>query len=158
MLGEYKLTLSGHPMVVTALRTPQRPTQVFQRHNSMKTSRRPRDYTSPKAIRRTAARSSVAPATARYLTAGIQLAELTRAGRGRSTTWHTTISDHGRAWARANHQNRSRRQFVFVLAGVIEVEAGDGGVRLVEDTAGRGHVTRAIGTDPALVPLVRLED
>lgn len=46
-----------------------------------------------------------------------------------------------------------RRQFVVQLAGEVEVEASDGEVRrlgpgavvLVEDTDGRGHVTRPIG-------------
>jgi quercetin dioxygenase-like cupin family protein len=51
-----------------------------------------------------------------------------------------------------------RRQFVLILAGVLEVTVGDGAARrfgpgsvvLVEDTAGQGHQTRALGTDDAV--------
>lgn len=47
-----------------------------------------------------------------------------------------------------------RRQFVITLSGEAEVEASDGEVRrigpgtimLAEDTTGRGHITRGIGT------------
>lgn len=47
-----------------------------------------------------------------------------------------------------------RRQFVITLAGEAEVEASDGEVRrigpgtvmLAEDTTGKGHITRGVGT------------
>ena len=47
-----------------------------------------------------------------------------------------------------------RRQFVCVLSGVAELRVGDGDTRrfgpgsvvLVEDTAGQGHQTRALGS------------
>jgi hypothetical protein len=50
-----------------------------------------------------------------------------------------------------------RRQFVVVLAGVLEIEAGDGetrrfgpgGVVLVTDLTGPGHRTRVPGPDEA---------
>ena len=58
-----------------------------------------------------------------------------------------------------------RRQFVFVLTGVLEVEVSDGEVRLfesgsvvfVEDTTGKGHVSRVVGSErvtAATVPVV----
>jgi quercetin dioxygenase-like cupin family protein len=48
-----------------------------------------------------------------------------------------------------------RRQFMIALRGVVEVQAGDGESRrltpgmilLLEDTSGKGHVTRSVGTE-----------
>ena len=47
-----------------------------------------------------------------------------------------------------------RRQFVITLSGEAEIEASDGEVRhigpgtvmLAEDTTGKGHITRGVGT------------
>ena len=58
-----------------------------------------------------------------------------------------------------------RRQFVITLSGHAEVEASDGEIRqigpgtimLAEDTTGKGHITRGVGTDERLsifVPLI----
>jgi quercetin dioxygenase-like cupin family protein len=57
-----------------------------------------------------------------------------------------------------------QRQFMFLLAGQIEVGVSDGEVRtygpgdiaLLEDTSGRGHVTRVVGSDDILIAVVRL--
>lgn len=57
-----------------------------------------------------------------------------------------------------------RRQYSITLSGHAEIEVGDGtvvrvgpgDVLLAEDLAGRGHVTRSVGTGPrfyAIVPL-----
>jgi hypothetical protein len=54
------------------------------------------------------------------------------------------------------------RQFLFCLSGVTEVEVGDGEVRrfpagsvlMLEDTAGRGHNTHVVSTEPALLAAV----
>ena len=57
-----------------------------------------------------------------------------------------------------------RRQYSITLSGQAEIEVGDGtvvrvgpgDVLLAEDLTGRGHVTRAVGTEPrfyAIVPL-----
>jgi hypothetical protein len=51
-----------------------------------------------------------------------------------------------------------RRQYVINLSGQSEIEIGDGTKRrfgpgdifLVDDTTGRGHISRAIGTQPRL--------
>ena len=48
-----------------------------------------------------------------------------------------------------------RRQFVITLSGEAEVEASDGEVRrigpgtimLADDTTGKGHITRGLGTE-----------
>lgn len=56
------------------------------------------------------------------------------------------------------------RQFHFYLAGEIEAEASDGEVRrfgprsiiLVEDTTGKGHRSRIIGSTDALIAVVKL--
>ena len=57
-----------------------------------------------------------------------------------------------------------RKQFVFVLAGRIEVEVGDGEKRefgpgdviLALDTAGRGHISRTVGKQPAISAAVAI--
>ena len=59
-----------------------------------------------------------------------------------------------------------KRQVFFYLAGEIEAETSDGEVRrfgpgsitLVEDTTGRGHRSRVIGTEDVLLAVVRLSD
>jgi len=55
-----------------------------------------------------------------------------------------------------------RRQFIFMLAGELEVEVSDGETRrfgpgaviLAEDTAGRGHVSRVVGDTRSYVVAV----
>ena len=59
-----------------------------------------------------------------------------------------------------------RRQFVVTLAGKAEVEASDGEVRaigpgtvmLAEDTTGKGHITRGVGTAERLSLFIPLPD
>ena len=59
-----------------------------------------------------------------------------------------------------------RRQFVFVLTGELEGAVSDGEVRrlapgsvvLLEDTWGKGHSTRVVGNDYALLAVVQLPD
>jgi hypothetical protein len=59
-----------------------------------------------------------------------------------------------------------RRQFVITLSGEAEVEASDGEVRrigpgtvmLAEDTSGKGHITRGVGTSERLSLFVPLAD
>jgi quercetin dioxygenase-like cupin family protein len=56
------------------------------------------------------------------------------------------------------------RVLLVVLAGTAEVEVSDGEVRrfgpgsvnLVEDTTGKGHVTRAVGDEPRVTLMARL--
>ena len=59
-----------------------------------------------------------------------------------------------------------QRQFIFILIGELEVEVSDGEVRtlgpgsvaLVEDTSGKGHVSRVVSTERcycAFVPLAK---
>jgi hypothetical protein len=51
-----------------------------------------------------------------------------------------------------------RRQFVFILSGMVEVTVGSGDARrfgpgsvlLFENTAGQGHQTRALDTDDVI--------
>jgi hypothetical protein len=57
-----------------------------------------------------------------------------------------------------------RRRFILRLTGIIEATASDGETRqmgpgsivLVEDTSGKGHLTRCIGTEEALSIYVHL--
>lgn len=59
-----------------------------------------------------------------------------------------------------------RRQFVIVLSGELEVEVSDGekrrfgsgGICLVEDTAGRGHVSRLTSKMRCYAAVVPLGD
>lgn len=59
-----------------------------------------------------------------------------------------------------------KRQFIFYLAGEIEAEVSDGEVRrfgpgsvtLVEDTTGKGHVSRVVSTNEVLGVVVQLDD
>jgi len=57
-----------------------------------------------------------------------------------------------------------KRQYVITLSGQVEIETGDGTTRrfgpgdvmLAEDTTGRGHITRVVGSEPrqyAFIPL-----
>lgn len=55
-----------------------------------------------------------------------------------------------------------RRQWVIILSGQLEIGLGDGTLRrfgpgdarLVEDTTGRGHTTRAVGNQPCVTAVV----
>ena len=66
-------------------------------------------------------------------------AELHRAPPGRVSDWHTA----------------PRRQYVITLFGHGELEVsggkkisvGPGNIELVEDTTGKGHITRVVGTE-----------
>jgi hypothetical protein len=57
------------------------------------------------------------------------------------------------------------RQVHFYLSGEVEAEVSDGEVRrfgpgsviLVEDTTGRGHTSRAVGTTDVLLAIVQLD-
>ncbi|HEV3166873.1 MAG TPA: hypothetical protein VGZ22_22790 [Isosphaeraceae bacterium] len=70
---------------------------------------------------------------------GVTGAELHRAAPGRVSDWHTA----------------PRRQYVITLSGQGELEVsggkkipvGPGHIELVEDTTGKGHITRVTGTE-----------
>jgi len=59
-----------------------------------------------------------------------------------------------------------RRQFVINLHGSVDIEIGDGSVRrlgpgdilLAEDTAGQGHISRAVNGEPRTCLFVPLEE
>lgn len=60
--------------------------------------------------------------------------------------------------------NTPRRQFIVMLAGACEIEASDGDRRqlgpgevlLLEDTDGRGHITRRVGDQDRLTLVIPL--
>lgn len=74
-----------------------------------------------------------------YKLMGITGAELHRAAAGTVQDWHTA----------------PRRQYVITLSGQGEVEVaggkkihlGPGHIDLVEDTTGKGHITRSLGSE-----------
>lgn len=59
-----------------------------------------------------------------------------------------------------------RRQFIIILTGGLEVEVSDGEVRrfgpgsiaLIEDTEGRGHVSRVLGKERGHSLALPIED
>lgn len=59
-----------------------------------------------------------------------------------------------------------RRQYVIILSGALEIGLGDGTLhrfgpgdaRLVEDTTGQGHTTRALGHSPVLTAVIPLAE
>ena len=77
-------------------------------------------------------------------------AELRRASPGRVSDWHTA----------------PRRQYVITLSGHGELEVsggktisvGPGNIELVEDTTGKGHITRVVGTEDRVTLQVPLSE
>ena len=67
---------------------------------------------------------------------------------------------------RLSNLRTPRRQFVLGLVGELEVEVSDGEVRrfgpgsviLVEDTSGKGHLSRVVGTERSMAAAIRLAD
>jgi len=59
-----------------------------------------------------------------------------------------------------------KRQFMIYLSGTIEAEVSDGEIRqfgpgsitLVEDTIGKGHKSRVVGSDPVIGVVIQLEE
>lgn len=59
-----------------------------------------------------------------------------------------------------------KRQFMIYLSGTIEAEVSDGEIRqfgpgsitLVEDTTGKGHKSRVIGSEKVVTVVIQLED
>jgi hypothetical protein len=77
-------------------------------------------------------------------------AELHRAPPGRVSDWHTA----------------PRRQYVITLSGQGELEfsdgkklsVGPGNIELVEDTTGKGHITRTVGSEDRVTIQVPISD
>lgn len=85
-----------------------------------------------------------------YKMMGITGAQLTRAKPGTVIDWHTA----------------PRRQYVITLSGQGEVEVaggkkillGPGHIDLVEDTTGKGHITRVVGNEDRVTLQLPLAD
>ena len=81
---------------------------------------------------------------------GISGAELHRAPAGRVSDWH----------------NAPRRQYVITLSGRGELEisggkkipVGPGHIELVEDTTGKGHITRVVGAEDRVTLTLPISD
>jgi hypothetical protein len=77
-------------------------------------------------------------------------AEIRRAPPGRIADWHTA----------------PRRQYVITLSGHGELEVaggkkisvGPGSINLVEDTTGKGHITRTVGNEDRVTIAVPISD
>jgi hypothetical protein len=78
-----------------------------------------------------------------------------------SAELHRTPGGNVDDWHRA-----PRRQYVITLSGHAELEVaggkkitvGPGNVDLVEDTTGKGHVTKVVGTDDRITLQLPLAD
>ena len=85
-----------------------------------------------------------------YKMGAITGAELHRAAPGRVSDWHTA----------------PRRQYVITLSGQGELEVaggkkiavGPGHIELVEDTTGKGHITRVTGTEERVTLQIPFQD
>jgi hypothetical protein len=85
---------------------------------------------------------------------------LSELGRASGIVFRETGLDYDYDW-----HNAPRRQYVISLSGGVEIEIGDGSKRrlgpgevlLAEDTTGRGHRSRALGTEPRRSILVTLD-
>jgi quercetin dioxygenase-like cupin family protein len=85
-----------------------------------------------------------------YKMMGITGAQLTRAKPGTVIDWHTA----------------PRRQYVITLSGQGEVEVaggkkillGPGHIDLVEDTTGKGHITKVVGNEDRVTLQLPLSD
>ena len=72
-----------------------------------------------------------------------------------------TAADYDYSW-----HNAPRRQYILMLDGAVEVTVSDGETRtfrggdivLVEDTTGRGHISRSPNGQPRRSVFVTLED
>ena len=61
---------------------------------------------------------------------------------------------------------RSRRQYVIILSGQLEIglgagtkrRFGPGDARLVEDTTGQGHTTQVVSDEPVIMGVVPLAE
>jgi hypothetical protein len=64
-----------------------------------------------------------------------------------------------------NWHNAPRRQYIIMLDGSVDIEVGDGtrrrfgpgDIMLVEDTTGRGHISRAVNNQPRKSIFVTLD-
>jgi quercetin dioxygenase-like cupin family protein len=87
--------------------------------------------------------------------------ELTTLQNAKGVVFRTTQPGHFSDW-----HNAPRRQFVITLEGEVEIGLGDGSVHrfgaghvtLAEDLTGKGHTTRAVGSQPRVTATIHLAD
>ena len=85
-----------------------------------------------------------------YKMMGASGAQLSRGPAGRVSDWHTA----------------PRRQYVITLsgrgelevAGGIKIPVEPGHIELVEDTTGKGHITRVVGTEDRVTLQIPISD
>jgi quercetin dioxygenase-like cupin family protein len=96
------------------------------------------------------AKFTVGSTTDAFRMLGVSGAELHRAPAGRVSDWHTA----------------PRRQYVITLSGRGELEVAGGkkipvepgNIELVEDTTGKGHITRVVGQEDRVTLQLALSD
>lgn len=91
---------------------------------------------------------------------GGDIGELSEKVNATGIIFRRTGADYNYDW-----HNAPRRQYIIMLDGSVDVEIGDGTVRrfstgdilLVEDTTGRGHISRSVDNKPRTSVFVTLE-
>lgn len=94
------------------------------------------------------------------LSDGGEIGQLSELFPATGIIFRTTSPEYHYTWHTA-----PRRQYIIMLDGAVEVEASDGTVRrfgpgsilLVEDTTGRGHISRAVDQQPRTSIFVTLD-
>lgn len=88
------------------------------------------------------------------------IGELSEKVKATGIIFRRTNPDYNYDW-----HNAPQRQYIIMLDGSVDVEIGDGTVRrfstgdilLVEDTTGRGHISRSVDNQPRSSVFVTLD-
>ena len=88
------------------------------------------------------------------------IGELSEKVNATGIIFRRTSPDYDYDW-----HNAPQRQYIIMLDGSVDVEIGDGTVRrfstgdilLVEDTTGRGHISRSVDNQPRTSVFVTLD-
>ena len=88
------------------------------------------------------------------------IGELSEKVKATGIIFRRTNPDYNYDW-----HNAPQRQYIIMLDGSVDVEIGDGTVRrfstgdilLVEDTTGRGHISRSVDNQPRTSVFVTLD-
>lgn len=88
------------------------------------------------------------------------IGELSERMKATGIIFRRTSPDYNYDW-----HNAPRRQYIIMLDGAVDVEVGDGTIRrfstgdilLVEDTTGRGHISRSVDNQSRTSVFVTLD-
>ncbi len=91
---------------------------------------------------------------------GGDIGRLSERFKATGVIFRETGPDYDYTW-----HNAPRRQYIIMLEGEVDIEASDGTKRrfqpgeilLVEDTSGRGHISRAVNNQPRKTVFITLD-